>query len=64
MLVYPVALENASLYIIASESAEDADIDLTDKRSGGHLALHLPAQRAALALLRKSGGAVEAKYGF
>lgn len=64
VLVYPAALENATLYIITSECAEGADIDLTDERSGGRLALHLPAQRAALALLRKSDGAIEAKYGF
>ena len=64
VLIYPVALEDATLYIMTSETPEDSDIDLTDRRSGGHLALHLPAQHAALALIRKADGTVEAKYGF
>ena len=64
VLIYPMALQDATLYVIASETAEDSNVDLIDKRSGGHLALHLPAQHAALALIRKSDGAVQAKYGF
>jgi len=64
VLVYPVILEDATLYIIVSESPEDSEIDLVDKRCGSHIALRLPAQHAALALLRRSDGTVQAKYGF
>jgi hypothetical protein len=64
VLVYPTALQDATLYVITSESDDDSDIDLIDKRSGGRLTLHLTAQHAALALIRKSDGVVEAKYGF
>jgi len=64
VLIYPTTLRDAALYVITSDAAEDASIDLIDKRSGGHLAFRLPAQHAALALLRKSDGTVIAKYGF
>jgi len=39
-------------------------VDLIDKTSGAELKLHLPAQRAAMAVIRKSDGAITAKYGF
>jgi len=64
VLIYPIFLKNATLYVFESESAEAAAIDLTDKRAAAHLALHLPAQHAALALLRDSDGKLLAKYGF
>lgn len=64
VLIYPTALEDATLYVITSETADDSQIDLVDKRSGGRLTFHLPAQHAALALIRKSDGAIEARYGF
>jgi len=64
VLIYPIFLKGATLYIMESESAEDTGIDLTDKRTSAHLALRLPAQRAALALIRDPDGKLLAKYGF
>ncbi len=64
MLVYPTILRESVLYIMVSESAAGANIDLVDKLTGTRLTLALPSQHAALALIRKSDGAVIAKYGF
>jgi hypothetical protein len=64
VLIYPEVLQDAVLYIMESESAEPAKIDLRDRLTGAHLELTLSSERAALALVRKSDGAVIAKYGF
>jgi hypothetical protein len=64
VLIYPTILQDAVLYVMVSESDRDADIDLIDKTSGAELKLRLSAQHGAMALLRKSDGAVTAKYGF
>ena len=64
VLIYPTQLQDAVLYVMVSDSAEDADIDLRDQITGTTLKLHLPSERAAVALIRKSDGAVVAKYGF
>lgn len=64
VLIYPTILQDSVLYVIVSETDQDADLDLVDKASGAELKLHLPSQHAALALLRKSDGIITAKYGF
>jgi len=64
VLIYPTILQDSVLYVIVSETDQDADVDLTDKTSGAELKLQLPAQRAAMAVIRKSDGAITAKYGF
>ncbi len=64
VLIYSIQLQEAFLYVMVSDSAEDAEIDLRDKTTGTVLKLHLASQRAALALIRKQDGAVIAKYGF
>lgn len=64
VLIYPTVLDDAVLYVMVSETDQDSDIDLRDKTTGAELKLRLPAQRAALALIRKSDGSVAAKYGF
>ncbi|HEU5337153.1 MAG TPA: hypothetical protein VFU27_14375, partial [Terriglobales bacterium] len=64
VLIYPTILQDSVLYIMESESAEPAKIDLRDRTTGAHLELTLPSQRAALALIRESDGAVIAKYGY
>ena len=64
VLIYPTVLQDSVLYVMESESAEPAKIDLHDRLTGAHLVFDLPSQRAALALIRKSDGAVIAKYGF
>ncbi len=64
VMVYPVSLEDSVLYIIVSENAEDAKLDLRDKITGTRVTLNLPAEHAALALIGKKEKAVIAKYGF
>jgi hypothetical protein len=64
VLIYTIQLQDALLYVMVSDSAEDAQIDLRDKATGAALKLLLPSQRAALALIRMKDGAVTAKYGF
>ena len=64
VLVYPTELRDSVLYVIVSEDAHDIDLDLRDKVTGGAIKFRLPAQHAALVLLRKSDGNIQAKYGF
>lgn len=64
VMIYPIVLEDSILYTMVSDDASAADIDLTDKTTGVHLTLKLPAEHAALALIGKKEKAVIAKYGF
>ena len=64
VLIYPTVLKDSVLYVIESESDRDENIDLRDKTTGGEVKLDLASQHAALALLRKSDGAIIARYGF
>jgi hypothetical protein len=64
VLVYATVLHDAVLYIAISDSADDAQIALRDKLTGGQLRFRLRGQHAALALLDSKTGAVIAKYGF
>lgn len=64
ILVYPMLQEDSVLYVLESESTEDAKVDLRDAATGARLTLTLPAGRAALAVLSKSEKAVVARYGF
>jgi len=64
VMLYPVMLQDSVLYVMASESTEDATIDVHDKLTGVRLTLVLPGQHAALALIGKQEKRVIAKYGF
>jgi hypothetical protein len=64
VLIYPTILRDSMLYVMVSETDQDADLDFADKASGAELKLRLPPERAAMALIRKSDGAIRAKYGF
>ena len=64
VLVYPTVLEDSVLYIMISESAADANVDLRDQATGVRLTIHLPRQRAALALIGMKEKAVLAQSGF
>jgi hypothetical protein len=64
ILVYPTVLESGVLYVMASESADSAKIDLRDRTTGVRLTLTLPAQHAAMALIGREEKTVVAKYGF
>ena len=63
-LIYPTILQDSVLYVMVSETDGDYDLDLVDNASHAELKLRLPAGHAAMALIRKSDGAVTAKYGF
>jgi hypothetical protein len=64
VLIYPTVLEDSVLYVMVSDAAEDAKIDLRDKLTGARLSLLLPAQHAAIAVIGKREKGVVAKYGF
>ena len=63
-LIYSIELRDSVLYILESESDQTADIDLRDALTGAGVKFHLPAQRAALALIDKKTKQIIAKYGF
>jgi hypothetical protein len=64
ILVYPIELQDALLYVVESESDQDADVVVTDTMTNAKLELHLRSQRAALALIDKKMKQIVAKYGF
>ncbi len=64
VLIYPIELQNAVLYILESERDTDTAIDLHDYITGATLKFSLPAQRAAMALIDKDTRKIVARYGF
>ena len=64
VLLYPIHLQNAVLYILESESDKDSSITIKDAASGIELPIRLPAQRAVLALIDQKTKQLVAKYGF
>jgi hypothetical protein len=64
VLIYATRLQDAVLYVMDSDAAEDVVIDLRDEASGARVNLKLAAQRAAMALIDLKTKSVIAKYGF
>jgi hypothetical protein len=64
VLVFPTALADSVLYVLVSDSAHDATINLRDQSSGVSLAFSLPAEHAAIAVVGKKEKKVVARYGF
>lgn len=64
VLVFPTMLEDSILYVLVSESAGDSSIQIRDNATGVELALKLPSQRAALALIGRKEKKILARYGF
>jgi hypothetical protein len=64
VLVFPTALADSVLYVLVSDSAHDATINLRDQSSGVSLAFSLPAEHAAIAVISKKEKKVVARYGF
>jgi endo-1,4-beta-mannosidase len=56
VLIRPVEFADSILYLFASESLQDENIDIKDRLTGAQLKFMLPAQRTTLMLLRKSDG--------
>jgi hypothetical protein len=64
VLIYPTVLDDSVLYVLVSDSADDASVDLRDNLTGARLTLTLKSQHAAVALIDKQSKFVIAKYGF
>jgi hypothetical protein len=64
VLISSTELQDSVLYILESENAGDAAIDLRDAATGARLTLKLPAQHAALALIGRKEKGLIARYGF
>lgn len=64
ILVFPIELQDAVLYIVESESDQDTDMALRDPLTAAELKLRLPSQHAALALIDKHTKQIVAQYGF
>jgi hypothetical protein len=64
VLVYPMVLNDSILYVILSDDAASANVDLRDKLTGARVQFRLPSQHGAMALIGKREKAVIARYGF
>jgi hypothetical protein len=64
VLIYPTVLQDAVTYIFVSEDAAATKINIKDKLTGARLVFDLPSQRSVLVVLRKTDGALLAKYGY
>jgi hypothetical protein len=64
VLVFPTVLADSVQYILVNDSANDAVLSLRDQSTGVPLALTLPAEHAAIAVIGKKEKKVVAKYGF
>ncbi len=63
VLAFTTVLKDAVLYSFSSESLDDTDVDLKDSITHARLHFHLPAQRGAVILLRRTDGTTLASYG-
>jgi hypothetical protein len=64
VLVCPVSLERDVLYVLVSEAAHSAELDLRDKPTGARLKVVLRGEHAALALIDGAQRKLTARYGF
>ena len=64
VLIYPVALADSILYVIASDSADKADIRIRVTATGADLSMSLSSQHAAMAVIGRKEKRVLASYGF
>lgn len=62
VLVRPLVLKDAVLYLLSSESSDDQELNFRDSVSGGRIKLRLPASRTAVILLNRKTGQVIAAY--
>ena len=64
VLVFPTVLSDSVLYVLVSDSAIDASINLRDQATGAQFTFSLPSEHAAIAVIGKKEKRVVAKYGF
>jgi hypothetical protein len=62
MLIYPIDLQNAVLYIFENESDNEDGLNLRDPITAAQFTVRLAAGRAALALIDKTTKQIVAKY--
>ena len=63
-LIFPSELADSMMYVMVSDSAENAAINIRDTNTGVTLALSLPHEHAAIALIDKKQKRIIARYGF
>ena len=64
VLAFPISLADSMLYVLISDSADDAAINIRDQATGVPLTFSLPTQHAAIAVIGRKEKKVIAKYGF
>jgi hypothetical protein len=64
ILIFPTVLEDSILYVLVSDSADDASLQVRDNATGADLAMTLPAEHAAIAVISKRDKKIVARYGF
>ncbi len=64
VLVFPIELADSILYVLVSDTDTASDISIRDQATGVPLAVHLPAEHAAMALIGKKERKTLVKYGF
>ena len=64
VLVLPTVLADSILYIVVSDSDQDASINIRDQATGTLLTFRLASQHAAIAVIGKEERRVVARYGF
>jgi len=63
-LIFPTELADSILYVMVSDSAENAAINIRDTSTGVTLVLSLPHEHAAITLIDKKQKKFIARYGF
>jgi len=64
VLIFPTALADSMLYVLVSDSSDNASINIRDIATGADLTLTLPAEHAALAVISRKEKKIVARYGF
>jgi hypothetical protein len=62
MLIHPIDLQNAVLYIFENESDQDNNLNLRDPITGAQFPVRVAPGRAALALIDKTSKQIVARY--
>jgi len=64
VLVYPTVLADSIMYVIVSDSGDDAALNIRDESTGVALALTIRREHAAIAVIDKRQRKIVARYGF
>jgi len=64
ILIFPTELADCMLYVLISDSVEATAIKIRDQATGAQIALSLPGEHAAIAVIGKKEKGLVAKYGF